>query len=80
MSHLAHALHGQGQYTAAEAIYRRILELRTKVLGSEHPHTLESRNGLIAMLRMQGEYAQANDFPLGLLNGYRWLGRIGRVR
>ncbi len=39
MGHVAVALDGQGQYMEAEAMHRQVLELRTKVLGAEHPHS-----------------------------------------
>ncbi len=39
-------LYLQGQYQAAVQIHRQTLELRTKVLGPEHPDTLISRNSL----------------------------------
>jgi hypothetical protein len=52
-------LEGQGKYEAAEAIYRRTLELREKVLGPKHPDTLESMNNLALALRLQGKYEAA---------------------
>lgn len=44
VSNLAGVLQYQGKYEAAEAMNRRALEGREKVLGKEHPDTLSSVN------------------------------------
>ena len=36
-----------------------MIKLKEKVLGPEHPHTLETRNNLAEMLDDQGKYAEA---------------------
>jgi tetratricopeptide (TPR) repeat protein len=59
MSKLAAALYCQGKYEAAEAMSRRVLELREKVLGLEHPDTLSSMSKLAAALHCQGKYEAA---------------------
>jgi hypothetical protein len=43
-----------GKYEAAEQMYRQTLELREKVLGQEHPSTLDSMNNLALVLRNKG--------------------------
>ena len=40
-------------------MHRRTLELKEKVLGREHPSTLDSMNNLAEVLRSQGEYEEA---------------------
>jgi tetratricopeptide (TPR) repeat protein len=50
-----------GQYKVAEGTHRRSLELRKKVLGKEHPHTLTSMNEIGLALSRQGNYAQAEE-------------------
>ncbi len=43
----------QGQYGAAEPMYRQALELRGRVLGPEHPFTIDSINNLAICLNDQ---------------------------
>ncbi|KAH0534097.1 hypothetical protein FGG08_007306 [Glutinoglossum americanum] len=50
-----------GQYSEAEQMHRKGLELSEKVLGLEHPDTLASRTQLGWALRMQGKYAKAEQ-------------------
>jgi tetratricopeptide (TPR) repeat protein len=53
----------QGQYPEAEKILRNVIEVRTHVLGSEHPDTLRSRNSLDYALWKGGKYTEAEaDF------------------
>ncbi|RDW71025.1 hypothetical protein BP6252_07588 [Coleophoma cylindrospora] len=44
MNNLASLLDSQGKYNEAEPIYQETLHLREKVLGKEHPSTLETMN------------------------------------
>ncbi|KAK0316452.1 hypothetical protein LTR01_000200 [Friedmanniomyces endolithicus] len=46
----------QGQLEPAEAMGRRALEVREKILGKEHPNTLSSLNNLANVLQRQGKY------------------------
>ena len=48
MDRLALVLGSQGKYEEAEVMRRQALELRTKVLGAEHPDTLTSMGSLAA--------------------------------
>ena len=48
-----------GEYTAAEGLIRLSLEIREKVLGVEHPHTLTSVSNLGSVLERQGKYDEA---------------------
>ncbi|MFT5466683.1 MAG: hypothetical protein ACI8UO_001783 [Verrucomicrobiales bacterium] len=48
-----------GDYAAAEPLYRRALEARERVLGAEHPDTLGSLNNLAALLDAKDDYAAA---------------------
>jgi tetratricopeptide (TPR) repeat protein len=59
MSNLALALSDQGKYAEAEAMHRRTLALREKVLGKEHPHTLTSVYSLAYSLQHQHQYKEA---------------------
>ncbi|KAI0451044.1 hypothetical protein F5B21DRAFT_393516 [Xylaria acuta] len=48
-----------GKYSKSEQLYRKTLELKEKVLGKEHPDTLESMNNLANVLQYQGNYEEA---------------------
>jgi tetratricopeptide (TPR) repeat protein len=53
----------QGKYKEAENILRNVIEVRTHVLGPEHPDTLRSRNSLAYALWKGGKYTEAEaDF------------------
>lgn len=49
----------QGKYEAAEAMNRRALEGKEKVLGTEHPETLTSVYCLAYLLHQRGDPAAA---------------------
>ncbi|KAJ6016427.1 hypothetical protein N7540_011018 [Penicillium herquei] len=59
LSHCGRFLDLQGAYQEAEAMHRRALETREKVLGREHPDTLTSVNNLGSVLGSQGKYEEA---------------------
>ncbi|XTI89187.1 purine and uridine phosphorylase [Cenococcum geophilum] len=50
-----------GKYKESEIIYRQTLELKKKVLGREHPDTLNSMNNLAVVLGNQGKYEEAEQ-------------------
>jgi tetratricopeptide (TPR) repeat protein len=49
----------QGNYEAAEPLYRRSLAIREQVLGPDHPATAASLNNLAELYRSQGQYEAA---------------------
>jgi tetratricopeptide (TPR) repeat protein len=49
----------EGKYSDAEKLFRSVIEERVRVLGPEHPGTLDSRNRLIYALIGQTKYAEA---------------------
>ncbi|KAH7384380.1 kinesin light chain 1 [Phaeosphaeria sp. MPI-PUGE-AT-0046c] len=59
----------QGQYEEAEAMHRRALEGREKVLGREHPYTLTSVSQLGLVLARQGQYKEADAINQRALEG-----------
>lgn len=59
MHSLAFALAALREYIRAEALYRRVISERVRVLGPEHPDTLWSRNNLALALISQGKDAEA---------------------
>ncbi|KAF3002783.1 hypothetical protein E8E15_001031, partial [Penicillium rubens] len=60
----------QGVYEEAEAMHRRALEAREKVLGREHPDTLTSVSNLGLVLSSQGKYDEAEAMHRRALEGY----------
>ena len=48
-----------GKYNEAEAACQQALQLNQKVLGTEHPSTLDSMNSLAVVLYRQGRYDEA---------------------
>jgi tetratricopeptide (TPR) repeat protein len=60
---IANLTFDRGQYPEAEKMLRNVIEVRTHVLGSEHPDTLRSRNSLAYALWKGGKYTEAEaDF------------------
>ncbi|KIW14961.1 hypothetical protein PV08_07748 [Exophiala spinifera] len=59
MTELAVILHHQGKYTEAEELLREAWPLRAKVLGKDHPSTVQTMNNLAASLFEQGKYGEA---------------------
>ena len=57
----------KGDYDGAEPLHRRALEARERVLGREHPDTLQSVNNLAALLYRNGDYDAAEP-----LSAARW--------
>jgi hypothetical protein len=58
-SNLANAFAQQGKYAEAETLYHDVLAVRRRVLGREHPDTLETAGNLAASLANQGKYAES---------------------
>ncbi|MBD2161203.1 tetratricopeptide repeat protein [Limnothrix sp. FACHB-1083] len=59
LNNLAALYYSQGQYEAAEPLYRRALEIQERVLGADHPDTAASLNNLAELYRSQGRYEAA---------------------
>jgi tetratricopeptide (TPR) repeat protein len=58
---IAGLLIDQGQYKDARNILLSVVELRTRLLGAEHPDTLRSRGDLATALDSEGNYAEAEN-------------------
>ncbi len=65
-----------GDYTRAEPLYRRALEVRERVLGEEHPSTLSSINNLAGLLDSKGEYGEAEPGSSEYEDRARELGKL----
>ena len=58
----AHFLHDYGKYKEAEQVYLRLVSLRERTLGKEHPDTAISFNGIGEVYCSLGEYVTALDY------------------
>ena len=56
----------QGRHDEAEALFRRVLDTRTRVLGEEHPDTLASMRKLPDLYDAWGEPQKAAEWRTGL--------------
>jgi tetratricopeptide (TPR) repeat protein/CHAT domain-containing protein len=57
----AGALVGGGRYREAQALLEKVLAVRRKVLGEEHPDTATSYSWVAANLQAQGRYKEAQE-------------------
>lgn len=60
-SNLVIALRARGQWEEAEGMNREVLEIRRRVLGEEHPDTLDCRNELANALQQQGNLQESEE-------------------
>jgi tetratricopeptide (TPR) repeat protein len=51
----------QGKFAEAEQLHRQALDIKRRVLGEEHPATLDSVNNLAIVVTMQGQFAEAEQ-------------------
>ena len=66
-SRLGRTAYLQGKYPEAEALFSQTLEIQRRVLGPEHPDTLNSMNNLASVYYSQGKYAQAEALDSQIL-------------
>jgi tetratricopeptide (TPR) repeat protein len=55
----ADRFHSLADYAQARPLYKRVLDIREKTLGPDHPHTAESLNNLGVLLQAQGDLTAA---------------------
>ncbi len=68
MDNLAILYKNQGRYDEAEPLHVETLEIRKRVLGEEHPRTLESMDGLATLYAKQGRSDEARPLVRELLD------------
>jgi tetratricopeptide (TPR) repeat protein len=59
MGDVALRMHEQGRHEEAEKLHREVLELRRRVLGPKHPHTLVSVLSLASTMKKRHRYEEA---------------------
>ena len=57
----------EGRYAEAVTLQASVLEIRRRVLGEEHPNTLNSMNSLAGLYRRQAKYAEAEQLDKKVL-------------
>ncbi|CUS09277.1 unnamed protein product, partial [Tuber aestivum] len=62
-------LRHRGKYNESEAVNRRALEGREKILGPAHPDTLTSVRNLASVLESQGKYGESEAMNRRALEG-----------
>jgi len=63
--------YARGNFGAAAEAGRTLVELRTRLNGSEHPFTLGAMSRLAAALSEQGDFAAARTLQTQVVDGYR---------
>ena len=64
----AHFLNKYGKYKEAEQVYLRLVSLRERTLGKEHPDTATSYNNIGQVYYSQGEYPKALEYHFKALD------------
>jgi tetratricopeptide (TPR) repeat protein len=59
LSRTGYYLKERGQYSEAEPLYKKALELLQRLLGEEHPDVATSYNNLAGLYKSQGRYSEA---------------------
>jgi tetratricopeptide (TPR) repeat protein len=55
----ATAAQEHAQYAESERLYRSLIEIRSRWLGEDHPHTADGYRGLVPALYARGKYTEA---------------------
>lgn len=64
-------LERQGEHEEAEKMYREVLKLREKVLGAEHPDTLDTLQDLAYLIESKRQFDEAKLLYEKALSGYQ---------
>jgi tetratricopeptide (TPR) repeat protein len=64
---IGNAYHSLGNYPAAQLQHERALEIRRKVLGEEHPETLDAMSNLALVYQEQGQLDKAELLDVQVL-------------
>jgi tetratricopeptide (TPR) repeat protein len=67
MNNLAGDYADEGRYAQAEALFNQTLGIERRVLGPEHPYTLDTVNSLVVDYQKQGKYALAETYAAQVL-------------
>ena len=68
---LAHLFGEQGDHAGARALWCEVLSAQARVLGPEHPDTLQTKANLAATISRQGSYDEAKRLEIDVLRAMR---------
>ncbi len=68
LNNLAAVYASKGDLTQAETLHRRVLAIREKALGAEHPQTLTTLNNIAALRADQGDFEKAEQMQQSALS------------
>ena len=68
MGDLASTYHSLGKYADAQNLKIKVLDLRNRLLGEEHPETMDAMWNLAYTYWMQGKYADAGKLQTKILD------------
>jgi tetratricopeptide (TPR) repeat protein len=71
MGNLADTYAKQGKYAQAEALFSQTTEISRRVLGPQHPNTLDFLSDFASMYQRQGKYVLAETHAAQVLAGRR---------
>ncbi|MBS1911123.1 MAG: ATP-binding protein [Bacteroidetes bacterium] len=66
LNNLAGALHALGRSATAMTLYYQALDIRERMLGAEHPHTLLTRTNLVSLYLQRGDRESAHAMCEGI--------------
>jgi tetratricopeptide (TPR) repeat protein len=64
ISNLALTIWNQGQWKEAEELFVQVMEMFKRVLGREHPNSLNSISNLASTYREHGRWKEAEELEL----------------
>lgn len=68
---LAHLFGEQGDHAGARSLWCEVLSMQCRVLGPEHPDTLQTKANLAATISRQGDYKEAKRLEIDVLKAMR---------
>lgn len=68
---LAHLFGEQGDHAGARSLWCEVLSTQCRVLGREHPDTLQTKANLAATISRQGDYKEAKRLEIDVLKAMR---------
>ena len=68
MANLAITYKNQGRWNEAEQLEIQVMDMRKKLLGAEHPHTLISIRNLACTYKDQGRICESEKLELEVMN------------
>jgi len=71
MGNLAGSYRNQGQWKEAEELEVQVMQMHKRILGEEHPFTLNSKENLAATYRNQGRWKKAEELEVQVMQMHK---------